>query len=381
MFRNRWLGGAKLMSMNKVILYVTLLASIVGALVSTRTIAAINKNIATAKEAARPANVKIIKITAPNCQDCFNIETAVADFKKLNVKVEEEKTLSFDSPQASDSINQFAIKKVPTYIVTGEVNKNNLEDYIKSNGEVKNDTYIYTKLTPVFIDTGTGQEIGKVTATLITDASCSQCIDLKTIIENFKKSGLKVKELKELTLSSIDAQKIINQYKITKIPAFIFSSEFDLYDNLKASWSNFGTVETDKTYVARNLPLPYRDLTKGQIIGLVNLVYLTDSSCADCYKVSDVQKPILTKGYGVAIRSERWVDIASIEGRSLLAQYSITKVPTILLSPDVDQYSNIKNIWKSVGTVASDGWYVFTGFDQLGKITYKDLQASPSPTK
>ena len=66
---------------SKIILAVALLAAIVGALVSTKTLAAINKNIAAAKEAARPANVKIVKITTPNCQDCFNVDSAVNDFK------------------------------------------------------------------------------------------------------------------------------------------------------------------------------------------------------------------------------------------------------------------------------------------------------------
>lgn len=375
----------------KIILAVTLFATIAGALFSTKTLTDVNKNIAAAKEAARPANVKIIKITTPNCTDCFNVDNDIASFKKLNVKVEEEKTLVFDSPEANASIKQLTIKKVPTYFVTGEVTKNNLENFVKSNGEVKDNTFIFTKLSPVFIDTGTGQEMGRVTATLITDPSCSQCTDPKTVVENFKKAGVKVKEIKELVWNSINAKNIISQYKIAKVPTFIFSPEFDLYDTVKTSWPNFGTVENDKTYIARNLPLPYRDLSKGQIVGLVDLVYLTDSSCTDCYKAQDVQKPILTKGYGVALRSERAVDISSAEGKSLLAQYGITKIPTILISPEADQYANLKNVWKNVGTVGTDGWYVFTGFNQLGNVTYKDLtnnqiikpaiQPSPSSTK
>lgn len=373
----------------KIFLTTALLATIIGALISTKTLIVINKNIAATKEAARPANVKIIKITAPNCKDCFNINDAVSGFKKLNIKAEEEKTLTFDSPEGRASIIKFAIKKVPTYLVTGEITKNNLENFIKSNGKIKDKTFIFTKVTPIFIDTATGQETGHVTATLITDLSCPQCIDLKPLVENFKKAGVKITDLKELAWNSQDAQNIINQYKITKIPTFIFSPEFDLYD-AKSGWPNFGTIEQDKTYVARNLPLPYRDLAKGQIVGFVDLIFLTDSSCTDCYKVQDVQKPILTKGYGVALRSERTVDVESLEGQSLITKYNITKVPTIILSPGIDQYSNIKNVWKSVGIVGSDGWYVFTGLNLLGNITYKDLtsnqvikpaQPSTTPTK
>ena len=357
----------------KIFLGLALLASFVGALVSTKTLAVINKNIKTAKEDARPAKVQVVKITAPDCQDCFNVETAVAEFKKLNVQAEEEKTLAFDSPEAASLIKQLAIKKVPTYLVTGEVTKSNLENFVKSNGEIKENTFIFTRLSPVFLDTETGQEKGRVIVTLIADSFCSQCPDLKAVVENFQKAGVKVKETKELAWNSLGGQRLINQYKITKVPAFIFSPEFDLYEAVKSTWQNFGTIEADKTYVARNLTLPYRDLTKGQIVGLVDFIYLIDSGCPDCYKVEEVQKPILTKGYGVAVRSERSVEAASFEGKNLISRYNIIKVPTVLLSPEADQYSNLKNVWKNVGTVGADGWYVFTGFNQLGKIIYKDL--------
>lgn len=357
----------------KIILFITLFATVIGALVSTKTLVAVNKNIATAKEAARPANVKIVKITTPNCSDCFNVDSAINDFKKQNVKVEEEKTLNFDSPEASVSIKEFAIKRVPTYIVSGEVIKSNLEGFVKNNGEVKNNQFIFTKVTPVFIDTDSKQEIGKVTATLLTDPSCSQCIDPKLTVESFKKSGVKITDQKEVPWNSLEGQRIIAQYKITKLPTFLLSSDIDLYDNVKSSWTNIGTVEQDKTYVARNLFLPYRDLEKGQILGLVDLIYLTDSSCSECYKADTVQKPILKQGYGVGIRSERSVDISSGKGQSLVSQYKITKVPTILLSAEADQYANLKNVWKNVGTVESNGWYVFREMQQLQRAVYKDL--------
>jgi len=375
----------------KIILSLSLSATIIGALASTKILTDINRNVAAAKEAARPANVKIVKITTPDCADCFDVDSAISSFKKLNIKVEDEKTITLDSPEAQASIKQFSIKKVPTYLVTGEVIKNNLETFVKNNGDIKDDAFIFTKLSPVFIDPETKQEKGWVTATVITDSTCSQCVNPKTTVEDFKKAGVKVKYLKEFTWNSLSGQSVINQYKIIKIPTFVFSPEFDLYDTLKSSWSNFGTVEQNKTYVARNLPLPYRDLTKGQIAGLVDIIYLTDSTCVDCYKVQDIQKPILVNGYGVALRSERFVDTASAEGRNLISKYKISKVPTILISPEIDQYTNLKNVWKSVGIIETDGWYVFTEFSQLGNIIYKDLtnnqvirpagQPSPSPTK
>lgn len=368
-----WSIGAQSITWPRVILFVTLAATVIGALVSTKTLAAINKNIAAAKEAARPANVRIIKISVPSCQDCFNVDAAISDFKKQNVKVEEEKTFNFDSPEAIASVKQFSIKRVPTYIVSGEVTKNNLEGFVKNNGEIRDNSFIFTKVTPVFIDTNNLQELGRVTATIITDPSCKQCVDPKLTVERFRKAGVKIADQKEIVWNSPAGGEIINKYKITKLPTFIFSSEADLYDSVKSGWANFGTIESDKTYVARNLAFPYRDLEKNQVLGLVDLIYLTDSACTKCYNVQEVQKPILTQAYGVGIRSERSVDTSSTEGQGLISRYKITKVPTVILSPEADRYSALKNVWKKVGTVEANGFYVFREMQLLKGAVYRDL--------
>ncbi|MBU0978547.1 MAG: hypothetical protein ABIJ03_03375 [Patescibacteria group bacterium] len=360
----------------KMLLGFSLLATIVGVLFSTKTLADVNKNIELTKEVSRPANVKIIKITTPDCVDCFNIDRIVDDFKKLNIKIEEEQTLIFDSPEANEKVLQFAIKKVPTFLVTGELTKSNIENFVKSQGQVQDDTFVFTKVTPVYIDPDSKQKVGQVVATILTDPSCPLCVDPKLMVESLKQSGVKIIDQKEVIWNSLEGQQIIKQYKILKIPTFLLSPEIDLYDDIKSNWTQLGTVEQDQTYVARNLIFPYRDLEKNEIVGFVDLIYLIDSSCVDCYKVQDVQYPILTNGYGVAIRSEREIDISSAEGKNLVAMYDITKVPTILLSPEVDKYPNLKRDWPGVGVVGPDGWYIFTVMNQLGKVTHKDLASN-----
>ncbi|PIY80479.1 MAG: hypothetical protein COY80_02740 [Candidatus Pacebacteria bacterium CG_4_10_14_0_8_um_filter_42_14] len=360
----------------KIILAIALFATVAGALLSTKTLVNIDNTIATAKETARPANVKIIKITTPNCADCFNLDSVVADFKKQNINVEDEKTLVLDSPEASAEIMKLGIKKVPTFLVTGENTKSNLESFVESYGEITNDTFVFTKVSPIFIDTKTNKEIGRVEATIITDSSCAKCFDPKLALEGLKKSGVKVVNQKEVAWNSLEGQKIINNYKILKVPSLLLSSDIDLYENIKSSWPNIGSVEEDKTYVLRNLSLPYRDLEKQQILGLVDLIYLVDSSCSDCYKPDVIQKPILKQGYGLGIRSERSVDIASTEGKGLIGKYNITKIPTFILSPDAKLYSNLANDWEGVGTVELDGQFVFREMQSLRGSVYKDLSTN-----
>lgn len=357
----------------KVFLWLALIATIGGALFAAKTLSTINKNIAAVKEAARPANIKITVITTPDCALCFNVQSAVANLKKQNVSVGEEKSISFDSDQAQALIKDFGISRVPTYIVTGEVSKSNLEEFVKSNGELKNDTFIFTKVPPVFLDPETKQEFGKVAATILTDALCPQCFNPESIMDSYKEAGIKITDIKETPYNSAEGQRIISQYKITKVPTFLFSSDIDFYDIIKNSWPQIGTIEQDKTYVVRNVLLPYRDLAKDQIVGLVDMVYLTDRTCDGCYDAVKTHQPIITQGLGVVLRSERTVDINSAAGKSFVSKYKITKVPTILLSPEVDQYVDVKSVWKRVGTVESDGWYAFRELQVLGGVVYKDL--------
>ncbi len=361
------------MTMSKIFLGIAVVSAVAGALFATKTLVGVEKNIAEAREAARPANIKLTKITAAACTDCFNLEMAVADFKKQNVSVGEEKAIPFDSPQGESLIKQLGVKRVPTYVVTGEVGKSNLENFTKTNGEIKDNIFVFTKVSPIFIDPETKKEMGKVVATLLTDPTCTQCINPNLTIDAYKKAGIKVTDSKEIAWNLPEGQRIINQYKITKVPTFLLSSDVDFYDSVKANWVKIGTVEQDKTYVARNIFLPYRDLEKSQILGLVDVIYLTDSSCSDCYKPEIVQKNILTQSFGVGLKTQRTVDIASGEGKGLVSKYKITKIPTMLLSADADLYENLKNVWKSVGTVESDGWYVFREMKQLGDIKYKNL--------
>ncbi len=361
---------------SKVFLTVSLLSALVGVLASTKTLAQTDRKIAEAKEMARPANVKLTKISTPNCKECFNIDEAMATFKKQNVAIGAQKTLYFNSSEAQTLISQLGITRLPTYIATGEVNKKNLEGFVKNNGIIRNNTFVFTKVTPLFIDPLSQKEIGKVRVTYLTDPACTTCINPKLTIAAYKRGGIKITEEKDILWNSAEGQRIVNQYKIAKLPTFLLSSDISYYPDLAGQWSNFGTVEQDKTYVARRLFPPYRDVAKNQVVGLVETIYLTDISCADCYNPQQIHKNILTRGFGVGIRSEQTADINTPAGKELISKYKITQVPTLLISPEVSEYANIKSVWPQVGTTEPDGWYVFRQISKLGNVTYKDLASN-----
>lgn len=367
----------------KIFLGVALVATLAGALVATKTLATIEQKVADAKENARPAAVQVTKLAAPECSDCFNIEAAMATLQQQQVVIGEIKTLPYASPEAQDLIKRLGIQRVPTYILTGEAEKQNLESFVKANGEVKDKTFIFTKVLPLFIDPTTNQKRGEVQATLITDSSCPSCLNPQLIVDAYRESGIAMSQETALSWDSPQARALIAQYNITKAPTLLLSPDIALYDEVQKNWTQAGTVEADGVHVLRNLSPPYRDLEKNQIVGLTDVLYLVDAACRDCYKPQDVQKAILTRRFGLGMKSERTVDIASEEGKRLVSTYKINQVPTVVLSPQADQYPSLKSVWPQVGTVESDGWYVFRQMSALGELTYKDLSKNltikPSP--
>lgn len=360
----------------KVFLWLALGSSVVGALVATKTLTQIEKTVADAREAAKPASISVVKIIAPDCTDCFAIDGALEELKKQSVNVTEERTVVFDAPEGRELIANLSIIRIPTYVVKGEITKKSIEGFLKANGEIRNDQFIFTKITPIFVDPNTKKQVGRVAVTYLTDTTCSQCVDLTLTVGAYKKVGVVIAEERSIPWDSPEGKNIISRYAVEKIPTFLLSSDIALYENVTSKWQGIGTVEQDGTYVARELPLPYRDLAQGKIVGLVDIIYLVDASCTECYKPEVTQREILVRGFGVGPRSEKTVDVATAAGQALVSKYKIIQVPTILLSPDADQYATLKSAWSQVGTVEPDAWYVFRKMEQLGTSTYKDLSTN-----
>lgn len=369
----------------QVLVGVALISTVAGSIAATRILATQEKKLAEAKEMARPANVSILKIPVTDCADCFSVDDAVATFKKQNVQVSDEQTLTPGSQEATSLIKSLGITKLPTYVVKGEIRKKSLESFVIANGSIKNDAFVFTGVTPLYIDPETGKTVGNVSVTYLTDPGCPKCVNPKTTVDAYKKAGIRITSEREVVWSSPEGQKIIESYSLTKLPTFLLSAEVAAYPAVKENWANIGSIESDGTYAARSLIAPYRDIARGRVVGYVDVVFLTDSSCPQCYKAEKVHRDILVNGYAVAFKSEQLVDVNSASGRALVSKYAIKQVPTFLISADISEYPNVMQIWPQVGSIEPDGWYVFRSLSQLGNKIYKDLeknevigQASPS---
>ncbi|MEK6916701.1 MAG: hypothetical protein AABW92_03065 [Nanoarchaeota archaeon] len=330
----------------------------------------LDEKIATAKELARPGEIQTIEISF-DCEGCYQVGSIVDQIKSLDVNVTSEQTFEYNSDEAKSLIQEYNIKKVPTLIVKGEINKSTkLQTMFNSYGEQFQDAMVVNKQFPLYYDLDDGRIVGKVSLTQLRDSSCKYCKTPNSIISVLGQSGIVFSSERNIDVSSQEGQQLVKRFSITQVPTIILDNEASYYDGFESTWSSVGT-KNEGYFILRSLNLPYKDLATGKEVGVVHLTLLNDGSCQKCYDVN-VHKEILSR-YGMTFATEKTIDVSSNEGKALVEKYSITKVPTTILSEGASAYPSLVNVWKQVGSVEKDGNFVFRNIDAMGKVTYKNL--------
>jgi len=334
----------------------------------------IKAKISAIDEAKRPTKLMLIGINVEGCTDCYDINQVISGLEKLNVNITTKDIFDWKSPQVSELIQKYNIKNVPTLLVFGEINKSpSITSFWSSYGEKREDALVLTKQTPLYYDFATGKEIGKVSAIYLNATNCKDCVDQSGWIDTFKQNDIMFGEVKIVDMNLPEGVSLADKYNISSVPTFIFSSDLGTYDIIKENWAGLGSIEKDGSYVLRSNAVPYYDLKTSKVRGLVTLSYITDKSCTTCYNVS-IHKAIFGNplGFAMKIVNESSYDISSDAGKALIDKYKITNVPTIIMQGDQAQYPRLVSVWYQVGTVESDGSYVFRNLDLL-RVVYKNL--------
>ena len=220
---------------------------------------------------------------------------------------------------------------------------------------------------------------GNVTATILSDRTCTSCINMSMTVEQFQLAGVAIKSQQTVDTGSAEGKQLIQKYSIKTIPTLILSNEIKDYSQITGFWAQVGTVEADGNYVTRTVSPPYINLTTGKTAGLVELTVLTDKSCSACYNASE--HLLILESMGITLAKTTYTDIAGAEGKQLITKYKITAAPTIMLSADAKYYSSLQSSWTVVGTVEADGTHVFRNFTAwTGNQTYKDLTTGKTVT-
>ena len=325
-----------------------------------------------ANEFLRPAKLEVTKILLSECEKCFDIEGALESIKKQNVNVTKEKTLLLDESEAKELIGKFGIKKLPTLLISGEVNKTpqlkSLFDGIGDFPDEKN--FVFTGVKAPYYDISSAKVIGKVSVTNLIDSSCNECVQLNQFTAALEQAGVAITEQKTYEYDSKEGLELIRKFGVTRIPAMLISNEVNHYEISEQIQQL--AEEKDGFYALHATLPPYRDLEQGKVVGLAKLVFLTDGSCTECYNVK-INEQILAR-LGVFVKENAAYDVSLKEGKALVSKYKIEKVPIILLSPEASSYTNFVQAWQSVGSVEEDGWYVMRKPENLG--AYKDLKTN-----
>ena len=325
----------------------------------------LKEGIEAAKEAAKPAKIQLTLIKNSKCADCFDASQYLNYVKSSKVEVLSEKTLEFDSSEGKGLISKYNVQKIPSLLVTGELDKLNLEGFNKVQ-----DALVLSQISPPYTDASNGKVAGRVSLKLIKDNSCDKCNDLKVLLSQISLAGIKIAEQKEISAASNEGKALIDKYKIGFAPTLILSEDAGEYEIIQQAWPQIGTKEAD-AYVLRAVYPPFINLTTGKLRGLASIIYLNDTACTECYDVS-FHKSVLAspQSYSILFDKEEVVDLSSDKGKELVQKYSIEKVPTVILSDEVRVYPSSTGLGQFF-SLEKDGSYVFRQLDVVG--AYKDL--------
>lgn len=223
--------------------------------------------------------------------------------------------------------------------------------------------------------------------TTIAPENCPECFTTAPLIDALKKQNVSVSSERFLNASDPEAQQLITQHTIEKLPTLIIKGDFEKQEPLKKQLETIGAV-TDDIFVWTQVQPPYKEIATGNVRGRFFVTYVTDTKCKTCYDVMRHEQAMANLGLKAA--DDSVVDIGSTEGKKLQKQYALTAVPTIILTGDLGEYDSLEAVWQSVGTKEKDGAYIFreNGIVASQMGTYRNLKtgkivtppAPPPPT-
>ena len=283
--------------------------------------------------------VEIVKIEG--CEECFDLSLISSIIKGINnVEVKKEKTLKFDSAEAEKLIKKYEIKKIPALILLGKTGKIELDESVFRKDK---SFAVFDKPVP-YLDLASGKIFGLVSLKEIYEPTCKECASFSRMKEQLEAAKIKVKDYELLSITGAGKELAEG---IANLPSLLISKNIEEY------WWFFPNIENSLVkhgnyYRFSQQLFPYKEISTGKIKGKVELTYITNETCDDCFNVTQLKSAF--QEIGVYIESEKYVDVKSDEGKNLLLNYKITAIPTVVLSDEISDYEAIKDILEKVGS-------------------------------
>lgn len=314
-----------------------------------------------------PPELELELILDSRCQDCLDREALNSLLDGVRV---EQRTLDLASKDARELLVRYELDRVPAAIIRGWLGHPSLDELRAALPE-RHGALVWVQARPPYTESSSGVIRGLVNATVIVPSACSVCTDLSGFLDNLERIGVRFSERRTLNERDRAATALIETHSIALLPALLLSEDALLYAEIARAWPSIGSVENG-TLVLRSVMPPYLELGSQRVRGLVTLTALYDPSCEACYNVS-LHSAALA-GLGLFISEQRVVDANSDEGRSIIERYDITSLPTVVLSAEAAIYPGITALWPVLGSVESDGSYVFRNQSVLRGVSWLELE-------
>ncbi len=185
----------------------------------------------------------------------------------------------------------------------------------------------------------------------LRNSACTDCFDMGLLVNQIGQLNVNITKSEQVEFSSGSGKDLMEKYNITKVPVVIITGEIGRIPEFQSA----GVVTTGNTVLIPSQP-PYFDTSRSEVVGLVDATMLTDSSCGKCFNMSDVLDNL--KLFGVKTANEKTVDHSSAEGKKLIAEYGIKKIPAMILSEGILEYEPVKQIWDQLNARGKGGFYV-----------------------
>lgn len=207
-----------------------------------------------AADAAKPAELVLTILTAPECAACFNPQDLTAPLRgNARVQIKDETVLEYRSDEAVALIQKYGIDRVPTLLIKGEIEKA-FDDasFVQNIGRKAEDgTLIVTNIPAPYVEVVSGVVKGLFTATYLTDKSCTECYDYTLHRQALGGLLMKPAEEKFVDRSDSEGRALIAKYKIESTPTVLIAGDLAVYPQFQQVWPRVGTVEQDGTHVFR----------------------------------------------------------------------------------------------------------------------------------
>lgn len=334
-----------------------------------------NRSAGDAGGPAGPAKADATVINPQGCPRCRSMDVFVewleSASESLNISMGEVRNIS--AAEGAALIVKYNITRLPAVVLTGrQFPEAFVSEWTDSLGTQESDgALVLREAYPPYYENGA--VVGLVEGIAIIPANCPQCPDTAGVFTYLEENaGMAFSNTTLLMENDSRARALMAEYNITKVPGLLMSSDAEAYAPFTEYLLPLGEMKGG-WFVLRNVTPPYVDLqANGTVRGLVESVLLVNSSCADCYNVSDISAYI-AEGTGFALVKNSTLEANSSGGRALLRKYNITAIPTVLYSPEASAYPGFAGLWLERGnTVEKDGWFVFRGLADAG-VVYQNV--------